>query len=75
MAEALVKNLTSDFNPDSFTDRYTEAVAELIASKAADPAATRLKAPEPAGSSNAPAPNLVDALRASVEQAKADRAG
>lgn len=75
MAEALVKSLTSDFKPDSFTDRYTEAVDELIASKAADPAATRPKEPEPAGSGDAPAPNLVDALRASVEQAKADRAG
>ncbi|MGH3937306.1 MAG: Ku protein [Pseudonocardiaceae bacterium] len=75
MAEALVKNLTSDFKPESFTDRYTEAVADLIASKAADPAAARLSAAEPAASGSAPATNLVDALRASVERAKADRAG
>ncbi|MGH3931620.1 MAG: Ku protein, partial [Pseudonocardiaceae bacterium] len=75
MAEVLVKSLTSDFKPDSFTDRYTEAVTELIASKAADPAATRLTTPEPATSGSAPAANLVDALRASVERAKADRTG
>lgn len=74
MAEALIKNLTSDFEPDSFIDRYTEAVAELVTSKAADPAATRPKAPEPAGSDGAPATDLVDALRASVERAKAERA-
>jgi DNA end-binding protein Ku len=75
MAETLVESLTADFEPAAFTDRYTEAVAELVASKTADPAATRQKEPEPAESDEAPATDLVDALRASVERAKAERAG
>ncbi|MGH3915103.1 MAG: Ku protein [Pseudonocardiaceae bacterium] len=75
MAQALVKNLTKDFEPDSFTDRYTEAVAELVASKAAEPAVIRPREPEPAESGAVSPTDLVNALRASVEQAKAERGG
>ncbi|MFN2496897.1 MAG: Ku protein [Pseudonocardiaceae bacterium] len=71
MARALVESLTSDFDPAAYTDRYTEAVAELVASKATDPGAIRPKEPEPAEPEQAPATDLVDALRASVERAKA----
>ncbi|MGH3794226.1 MAG: Ku protein [Pseudonocardiaceae bacterium] len=74
MAQTLVESLTTDFDPDSFTDRYTEAVAELVASKSAETAATRPKEPEPAGSEQVPGTDLVDALRASVERAKVQRA-
>lgn len=75
MAQNLVKNLTKDFEPDSFTDRYTEAVAELVAAKAADPAVIRPRESDPAGSDVLSPSGLVDALRASVEQAKAQRGG
>ncbi|HEU0090394.1 MAG TPA: Ku protein [Pseudonocardiaceae bacterium] len=75
MAHALVESLTSDFDSDSFTDRYTEAVAGLVAAKAADPGATRPSAPEPVEAQQAPATDLVEALRASVEKAKAERSG
>ncbi|HEY2766144.1 MAG TPA: Ku protein [Pseudonocardiaceae bacterium] len=74
MAETLVESLTTDFDPAAFTDRYTEAVAELVASKTADPAAAHRKEPEPAESDQGPATDLVEALRASVERAKAERA-
>ncbi len=71
MATSLVESLTADFDPDAFTDRYTEAVAELVASKTSGSAAPPPEAPaEPA---DAPAADLVDALRASVERAKAER--
>ncbi|MGH3911237.1 MAG: Ku protein, partial [Pseudonocardiaceae bacterium] len=71
MATSLVESLTADFDPDAFTDRYTEAVAELVASKTSGSAAPPPEAPaEPV---DAPAADLVDALRASVERAKAER--
>lgn len=74
MATSLVESLTADFDPDAFTDRYAEAVAELVSSKAADPTATRPQPPAAAEPEEAPAADLVDALRASVERAKAERA-
>lgn len=73
LARSLIDSLTSDFDPGSYADRYAEAVADLVASKAADPTATRPKAPEPAGPEDEPATDLVEALRASVERAKAQR--
>jgi DNA end-binding protein Ku len=74
MATALVESLTADFEPAAFTDRYTEAVTDLVAAKASDPDAIRPPAPVGTDSDDTPA-DLVDALRASVEQAKAERAG
>ncbi|MGH4024994.1 MAG: Ku protein [Pseudonocardiaceae bacterium] len=74
MATSLVESLTADFDPAAFTDRYTEAVTELIEAKAADSDTIRPPAPTAAESAEAPAPDLVDALRASVERAKAERA-
>lgn len=74
MAKALVESLTSDFDPQAFTDRYTEAVAELVAARSAEATETRAKAPAPAEPEAAPATDLVEALRVSVERAKARRA-
>lgn len=73
MAQTLVESLTSDFDPESFTDRYAEAVAELVAAKAADPSAPQPKPAEPAASDDVAASDLMDVLRASVERAKAGR--
>jgi len=73
LARSLIDSLTSDFDPGLYTDRYTEAVADLVTSKAADPGAARPEAPEPAGSQDEPVTDLVEALRASVERAKAQR--
>ncbi|HEY2725057.1 MAG TPA: Ku protein [Pseudonocardiaceae bacterium] len=73
MAEALVDSLTSDFDPETFTDRYADAVAELVESKASG--ATRPQVAETAAADEGEVTDLVDALRASVERAKADRSG
>ncbi len=76
MAESLVDSLTEDFNPDAFTDRYQEAVAELIEAKAAAGGARPpVQVDERSADSDeaAPVTSLVDALRESVERARAER--
>ncbi len=76
MAESLVDSLTEDFNPDAFTDRYQEAVAELIEAKAAAGGARPpVQVDERAADTEeaAPVTSLVDALRESVERARAER--
>lgn len=76
MAESLVDSLTEDFNPDAFTDRYQEAVAELIEAKAAaggarPPAQVDERSADT--DQDATVTSLVDALRDSVERARAER--
>lgn len=76
MAESLVDSLTEDFNPDAFTDRYQEAVAELIEARAAAGGARPpVQVDERAAHADedATVTSLVEALRASVERARADR--
>ncbi|MQA15082.1 MAG: Ku protein [Pseudonocardiaceae bacterium] len=75
MAKSLVDSLTEDFDPAAFTDRYAEAVADLVATKAAEGGSVAPKAPEPAASETGKVTDLVEALRASVEQAKSERSG
>jgi DNA end-binding protein Ku len=70
MAESLVESLTADFEPDKYRDEYREQVMALIQMKADG---EELAAPAEA----AEKPNVVDimaALEASVEAAKAARA-
>lgn len=76
MAESLVDSLTEDFNPEAFTDRYQEAVAELIEAKAAaggarSPVQVDERAADP--DEAATVTSLVEALRDSVERARAER--
>lgn len=76
MAESLVDSLTEDFNADAFTDRYQEAVAELIEAKAAAGGArppVQVDERSADADEDATVTSLVEALRASVERARADR--
>ena len=72
LAEELITMLAAEWNPDAYADRYREELLSLIASKSPSPAAPVVERPAPAGAS--PAEALMDALRRSVEEAKARRA-
>ena len=70
MAEMLVESLTSEFDPDKYTDEYRVQVLDLIGRKAAG---EEFELPAVADEK----PKIVDmmaALEASVEAAKAARA-
>ena len=70
MAESLVDSLSADFEPEKYHDEYREQVMALIEMKAAGEEFTTPEAP-------AEKPNVVDimaALEASVQAAKAARA-
>jgi DNA end-binding protein Ku len=68
MARSLVESLADKFRPESYTDEYRTALEELIESKMrGEQRAARRRKPEPK------VIDLMDALRASVEQAKGDR--
>lgn len=69
MAEQLVASMTGEFNPASYRDEYREALLELIEAKASGETVTA-PAPEPASTVT----DLMAALQASVEAAKAGRA-
>ncbi|MGH4025642.1 MAG: Ku protein [Pseudonocardiaceae bacterium] len=65
MAATLVETLAADFDPTRFDDEYTRAVEELIANKRQQPG-TR---PAAATAERAGVPDLLTALRRSVEEA------
>ncbi|MCA1673460.1 MAG: Ku protein, partial [Actinobacteria bacterium] len=64
-AETLVETLAADFDPTRFDDEYTKAVEELIASKRQQ-TGTR---PAAATGDRAGVPDLLTALKRSVEEA------
>jgi DNA end-binding protein Ku len=79
MSSSLVENLSADFAPDKFSDEYQEQLRELIAAKleqgdALDTAATfgDDDAGKPEGGQVV---DLMEALRRSVEENRAKRAG
>lgn len=72
MAATLVETLAADFDPTRFDDEYTKAVAELIANKRQAPG-TRPAAE--ATADRAGVPDLLTALRRSVEEATGGAAG
>ncbi|RJK98086.1 Ku protein [Vallicoccus soli] len=72
MAESYIETLTGDFDPSEFTDGYRKALEELIQSKATG---APVEAPEEAPAQDGNVVDLMAALRASVEAAKARRAG
>ncbi len=68
MASSLIDSLSGDFDPEEFHDAYREALEELIAAKVEGHEVVPPKAPAAAGGAVV---DLMSALRASVEAAKA----
>jgi DNA end-binding protein Ku len=68
MARSLIDSLTDDFEPDEFTDEYRVALEELIRKKVEGEEITFAEPSEPSK-----VVDLMDALRASVEAAKASK--
>ncbi|MGH3712151.1 MAG: Ku protein [Micromonosporaceae bacterium] len=71
MAESLIDSMTADFDPDEYVDNYRAALQEVIDAKVAG---REVVAVEPEEEKPA-AVDLMAALRASVERAKAGRSG
>lgn len=70
MAVQLVESLSADFEPEKYHDTYREQVLELIERKASGEV---LAAPVPAAAEESRVVDLLAALEASVEAAKASR--
>lgn len=66
VAKQLVDSLTNDFDPDRYRDTYREQVLGLIERKAQGEEITA----EPAATPQTPAPDLMAALQASLENAR-----
>jgi len=71
MASSYIDSLAADFDPSQFTDEYKAAVEELVEAKTAGREVTGI---EPQGNGGEVI-DLVEALRANVQAAKAKRAG
>src|SRR5207248_6228552 len=65
MAQALIENLTEDWNPEEFHDEYREALMDIVEKKAAG---EEIVVAEP--EEEAKVVDLMEALKASVEAAK-----
>jgi DNA end-binding protein Ku len=70
MAGSLVDSMAGDFDPDDYTDNYREALQEVIDAKVEG---REVVAPEEPEAAPAAAVDLMAALKASVERAKAAR--
>ncbi|MEX2227255.1 MAG: Ku protein [Dehalococcoidia bacterium] len=70
MAKSLVEMLTGDFEPEKYQDNYREALLELIEQKAEGQEISR-----PATPAVSKVTDLMEALRASVENARRERGG
>ena len=70
MAESLIDSMAGDFQPDAYTDNYREALQEVIEAKVEGREV--VAPPEEEGAPPA-AVDLMAALRASVERARAAR--
>src|SRR5256885_6851759 len=71
MAESLIDSMSGDFPPDAYTDNYREALQEAIEAKLE---ARDIVAPPEEERAARAAVDLMAALRASVERARAARA-
>jgi DNA end-binding protein Ku len=69
MADTLIEAMSSDFTPEAYQDGYREALLSVIEAKTAG---KEFVAP-PTSAQPAPAVDLITALQASVEAAKAAR--
>jgi DNA end-binding protein Ku len=72
MAGSLIETLSGDFDPSEYKDSYREALQEVIEAKIAG---HEVKQPEQAQPTSGTVVDLMAALRASVEAAKAGRSG
>lgn len=72
MAGSLIDTLSGDFDPSQYKDSYREALQEVIEAKIAG---HEVKQPEQAQPTAGTVVDLMAALRASVEAAKAGRPG
>ena len=72
MAGSLIDTLSGDFDPGEYKDSYREALQEVIEAKIAGHA---VKQPDQAQPTSSTVVDLMAALRASVEAAKAGRTG
>ena len=72
MAGSLIETLSGDFDPSQYKDSYREALNEVIEAKIAG---HEVKQPEQAQPTSGTVVDLMAALRASVEAAKAGRTG
>src|SRR4051794_32731134 len=70
MASSLIESMAGDFDPDQYTDNYREALQEVINAKVEG---REVIAPEETEEAPAAAVDLMAALKASVERAKAAR--
>ncbi|MGK5737944.1 Ku protein [Micromonospora sp. URMC 103] len=70
MASSLIDSMTGDFEPDAFTDDYRAALQEVIDAKVEG---REVVQPEEVEEAPAAAVDLMAALKASVERAKAAR--
>jgi DNA end-binding protein Ku len=70
MARSLIESLTDDFDPKQYKDEYRSALEDLIQRKVQGQEITYTEAPEPSK-----VVDLMEALRASVEAAKAGKGG
>ncbi len=75
MAGTFVDLLAMEWNPERYADPYRERVMELIASKAGSATVVAEEAAEPDVASGPGVPAILEALRASVEEAKRRQAG
>jgi DNA end-binding protein Ku len=69
MAKALIESLADSFDPSRYKDEYREAVMKVVEAKMQGEVIEAPEAPQPAR-----VMDLMEALRASVEQAKKSRA-
>ncbi|HEX3003642.1 MAG TPA: Ku protein, partial [Angustibacter sp.] len=72
MAESYIETLTGDFEPEQFTDEYRHALEELIEAKVTG---GQVETPGAPAATEGNVVDLMAALRASVDAAKARRAG
>jgi DNA end-binding protein Ku len=70
MAGSLIESMAGDFHPEAYTDNYREALQEVIDAKVSGREVVQPEEPEQAPSA---AVDLMAALRASVERARAAR--
>jgi DNA end-binding protein Ku len=70
MATSLIDSMAADFKPEAYSDEYREALQQVIDAKVAGREVAVPAAPE---AEAAPAVDLMAALRASVERARAAR--
>ena len=70
MAQALIENLTDDWEPGRYRDDYREALMEIVEKKVAGEEIEVIEAPEPAKVTD-----LMEALKQSVEATKKETAG